>query len=248
MLRELNQFLKLIRLGFLRFRSKDDYRKMQSFIAQASIEELEKRGICLENKEIVEFGSGRGGYSEIFHQKSNKFLASDLIKDDIFTNNKIPFLEMSLANPLPIESNTYDFIYCSSVIEHLENPVLMLQEAFRILKNNGHMLLSFPPFYSLSLVGGHHFKPFHFLGEKCAVKLTNLILKEKFTNYATTYGSYGLHPLTMGQVKTMIINTGFEIKDIYTRNFPINTVFLPGFLKDLMTWHACYLIRKSLKN
>ena len=64
------------------------------------------------------------------------------------------------------------------------------------------------------------------------------------TNYATSFGSFGLYPLTMNQVKTMVSAAGFDIKDIYTRNFPINTAFLPGILKDLLTWHACYLIRK----
>ena len=161
MFKDFYQFLKLIQLGLLRFRSKDDYQKMQSFIAKASIEELERRGISLENKEILEFGAGRGGYSKILSQKSNKFLASDFEQDDFFSNSQIPFKKISLAETIPIKDSTYDFIYCSSVIEHLENPTLMLQESFRILKQNGYMLLSFPPFYSLSLVGGHQFKPFH---------------------------------------------------------------------------------------
>jgi len=120
----------------------------------------------------------------------------------------------------------------------------MLQECRRVLKLKGEMLVSFPPFYSLFLVGGHQFKPFHFLGEKLAVKLTNITKKTDFKNYTTFFGTFGLHPLKIDQVKEIILNVDFKILDIYTRMSKINTAHLPGFLKDLMTWHVCYLVMK----
>ena len=85
------------------------------------------------------------------------------------------------------------------------------------------MFLSFPPFYSLSMIGGHNFKPFHFLGERFAVFITNLYTGGNVRDYATCYGEFGLYPLTIGQVKELILTSEFILRDTYCRLSPINT-------------------------
>lgn len=236
--------LKVIKLGFCRFRSIEDYRKMQNYIAEATVTEIESRGIKLSELKVLELGCGCGGYSEVLHNKSNAFYASDLGKNEIFDQSKIPFIQIDVLKPFPVDANCFDFIYCSSLIEHLRNPDNLLSECWRILKPGGTLFLSFPPFYSLALIGGHQFKPFHFFGEKASVFLTKTIKRCHVKNYATAFGSFGLYPLKIDQVKTMLLKHRFNIKDIYNRMSPINTAHLPGILKDLTTWHVCYLAQK----
>ena len=77
-----------------------------------------------------------------------------------------------------------------------------------------------------------------------AVRLTNFIHRSNYQDYATSFGSFGLYPLTIKRVKHLILENQIQIIDIFTRMSPINTCQLPGFLKDLLTWHACYLCRK----
>lgn len=238
--------IKLIKLGLLRFRSEEDYRAMQSYIANATVADLEKRGCVFSESSVLELGAGRGGYSLIFHKNSRNFIASDLEENSIFEKFNIPFQKVNVLQSFPFESNSFDLIYCSSLIEHLADPSAMLRESRRVLKPRGVLFISFPPFYSLSMVGGHHFKPFHFLGERLAVRLTNFFRKSDIQDYATCYGGFGLHPLNIDDVKLLILNNGFEITDIYTRMSSINTARWPGILKDLATWHVCYLVRKPL--
>jgi len=48
--------------------------------------------------------------------------------------------------PYPIESDTYDYIYCNHVLEHLERPELVLKELHRITKNGGIIEINVPHF------------------------------------------------------------------------------------------------------
>ncbi len=242
--RKIFVIFKTIQLGLLRFSSNKDYLNLQKFIAEETLKEIALRGYSFSDLSILELGAGRGGYSKVFNQISKNFLATDFEMDDYFTKHKIPFQKLDVSKQFFFNKNTFDFIYCSSVIEHLENPSLLIKESLRILKPQGGMMLSFPPFYSLALMGGHMFKPFHFFGEKVAIKLTNIFKGKNCKGYATCFGSFGLYPLSINKVKKMILNTGFETVDIYTRMFPINTAKWPGFLKDLATWHVCFLVRK----
>ncbi len=57
---------------------------------------------------------------------------------------------------IPLEDETFDFILCSEVIEHLIDPYYALKELKRILKKNGKILIT-APFRSL-----YHQSPFFY--------------------------------------------------------------------------------------
>jgi 2-polyprenyl-3-methyl-5-hydroxy-6-metoxy-1,4-benzoquinol methylase len=46
--------------------------------------------------------------------------------------------------PLPIKDDTFDFAFCTEVIEHIANPLRMVAEVKRTLKHNGVFVLAFP--------------------------------------------------------------------------------------------------------
>lgn len=235
---------RLLKLALLRFRSPEAYRRMQIHIAEKSIAELKLKGIDFASAKVLELGAGGGGYSIVLNREARHFTASDLQKDTRMDKFGIPFKRVDVLEPFPFQNNVFDLIYCSSVIEHVANPNNLLKESWRVLKPGGVFFLSFPPFYSFALIGGHQFKPFHFLGEQLAVRLTNLIHRSNYQDYASSVGSLELYPLTIDKVKHLIIAHQFRILDMFTRMSPINTCRLPGFLKDLMTWHVCYLSQK----
>lgn len=236
--------LRLLRLARRRFRSDDDYRAMQAYLAEATVADIEARGVSFKTARVLELGAGRGGYSATLNQAAASFIASDFEKNEYFEKSDIPFEIVDVSEPFPFGSDTFDLIYCSSVIEHVADPSNMLSESFRVLRPGGVLYISFPPFYSLTMVGGHQFKPFHFLGAKLAVRLTNLVRKTDIADYGNAFGNFGLYPLTIGGVKKKLRSHGFEIENLYTRMSPVNTAQLPGIVADLLTWHVCYLARK----
>jgi SAM-dependent methyltransferase len=236
--------ITLLKLAWFRSRSPQDYQKMQCYIAEKSITELKKRGINFPSATVLELGAGGGGYSLILKRESRTFIASDLHLESWVKECKVPFVPVDVLKTFPFGNETFDLIYCSSVIEHIEDPNPLLQEAWRVLKPGGYLYLSFPPFFSLALIGGHQFKPFHFFGERLAVRFTNLVRRANYRNYANSFGTFGLYPLTIERVEKFIRAHHFQIQSRYTRMSPVNTAHFPGFLKDLLTWHACFLSQK----
>lgn len=50
----------------------------------------------------------------------------------------------SSAYKIPVEDNYFDSAICNAVLEHLEEPLLAIQECYRILKPGGYALYSVP--------------------------------------------------------------------------------------------------------
>jgi SAM-dependent methyltransferase len=57
---------------------------------------------------------------------------------------------------IPLESKSIDAILCSEVFEHLPNPVLAIQEFSRLIKKDGHLIIT-APFCSVT-----HFSPYFY--------------------------------------------------------------------------------------
>tara|TARA_Y100000310_G_C20703713_1_gene832541 strand:- start:12027 stop:12638 length:612 start_codon:yes stop_codon:yes gene_type:complete len=77
---------------------------------------------------------------------------------------------------LPFKTNSFDFVWCSEVIEHLDNPEASAKEMMRVLKPEGLLVLTTPNskcwvYRALSLIGLSPQKiqnpdHKHFFGEK----------------------------------------------------------------------------------
>ncbi len=234
---------EIIPLALNRKRSPEHYRAMQEYIARRTLEELAARGVDLSRCHVVELAAGAGGYSRTLRDSARSFLATDLHPNPYFEEQGIPFIAFDATREFPLDAGSVDFIYTSSLIEHLAEPENLLRECKRVLRRDGLLYLTFPPFYSLSLVGGHMFKPFHLFGERFALRAYNILHGTAIESYAAAWQGYGLEPLTISDVAGLIRAGGFEIVDVYTRMSPVNTAKLPWILKDLLTWHACFLAR-----
>ena len=170
-----------------------------------------------------------------------------VLSKNIHSEN-IKFIRLDGSN-LPIKKEIFDFIFCSSTIEHVPEPNKLLDECNRILKPTGTLYLTFPPFYSLP--GGHKFKPFHYLGEKIAVKMLNKFNKKevskvnrKITSYATAYDTHGLYVLKITDVKNLLSKSKFVIKTSWIRLSPINFSKIP-ILNEFLSWHINFIAKKN---
>lgn len=94
------------------------------------------RGIVLRHRnvfesEVYDLGCGEMPYRDIIEPLCEKYVGVDWSK----SQHKNRFqIEADLNRNLPIESHTADTVVSFQVMEHLCEPQLLLQEAFRILK------------------------------------------------------------------------------------------------------------------
>ena len=102
--------LRLLKLGLFRFRSQGNYQKMQTYIAENSINELKQKGIDFFSANVLELGAGGGGYSIILNQESATFIASDLQKDAWVDKLAIPFKSVDVLEPFPFKSDVFNLL------------------------------------------------------------------------------------------------------------------------------------------
>jgi ubiquinone/menaquinone biosynthesis C-methylase UbiE len=238
----------LIRSAVGRRDSADQYLEFQRIQGHLVLRYLRKHGAEVSGKRVVDVACGHGGYSLAFREAG----AAEVIALDRFperVHHKVHRHAKVIAGDalsLPFSDASQDFIFCASLIEHVEEPRRLLHELWRTLSPQGTCYLSFPPFYSP--VGGHQFKPFHLLGETVALRVHRLIHRRGPTNkvsFASAYGGWGLYPRTIRAVRLMITEAGFTIEDQSTRYLSVNFSRLP-LLGETLTWHVQFLLKRRL--
>src|SRR3989344_9347882 len=147
----IKEYIKFYKLVKTRSKSLKDYFNFEKFQADMVIKSLKRKNIRIKNMKTLDIGCGTGGYSYILDKSGADVISLDINPGRLFMDKKI-FINAD-ALKLPFKSNSFDLIFCSSIIEHLKKPKNMLLEIRRILKNSGLCYLSFPPFWSP--VGAH---------------------------------------------------------------------------------------------
>lgn len=95
-------------------------------------------------------------------------------------------------------------------------------------------------------MGGHSFKPYHLPGETAALWAYDRRRGTSLKSYPEVGNNLSLYPLTISEVTGLITRARPRISHRFTRMGPIDTARWPWFLKDLATWHVCYLARPEV--
>ena len=232
-------FTNFYRLAKGRGKSNSDYVKFENFQAHLVLRKLKSKGVTFYGKFVLDIGCGRGGYSLEFFKESADVTSLDITRENFQNIHGAKFV-MADASKLPFKSMSFDMVFCSSIIEHLKEPKKLLVEIKRVLKKDGICYLSFPPFWSP--VGAHQFKPFHYFGEKMAIRLARKFYKVKsYSSYNDEYGK--LYIMTISKARRLIRDSGLRIISISTRHFPVNFAKVP-LLNEFLTWHVEFLLQR----
>jgi len=107
---------------------------------------LSKYLIFEENDRALIAGCGKGDEAFILHETlSIPIVGIDisLPKENKIKTNNIELLKSDL-NAIPFPDNSFSFIYCYHVLEHVETPSNVLKELHRILQKNKIIFIGFP--------------------------------------------------------------------------------------------------------
>jgi ubiquinone/menaquinone biosynthesis C-methylase UbiE len=98
--------------------------------------------------EVLELGCGTGYFTEVIAQNADHVFATDL-SDELLENakkrlNKIDNITIQKENctSTSFTSNKFDTVFMANVIHVIENPSLVLQECYRILKDDGLLIIT----------------------------------------------------------------------------------------------------------
>jgi len=113
---------------------------------------LERQGVGIDGKSVFEIGCGSGGVIEAFAERCTKAVGVDITPFD-YTKLNTPKVKYITADIYDKKSATkyadqYDLIVFRDVIEHLPKKKEAFEICDRLLKQDGRIYITFPPFYS----------------------------------------------------------------------------------------------------
>jgi 2-polyprenyl-3-methyl-5-hydroxy-6-metoxy-1,4-benzoquinol methylase len=112
-----------------------------------SARQIRRYAGSLTGKRIGDFGCGyRATFARSIIDDLESVTLVDLaLSEDLKSHPKATAIEGSLPEALTgIPSNSLDLVLCMSVLEHLWEPLAVLQECFRIARNTGICLFNVP--------------------------------------------------------------------------------------------------------
>jgi SAM-dependent methyltransferase len=91
--------------------------------------------------DLYDLGCGDGAYKEYFLQFVDNYIGVDWSNTQ---HNSAADIVSNLNEKIDVADNSADSIISMSVMEHLCEPQIFLNEAFRILKSDSHIVLQVP--------------------------------------------------------------------------------------------------------
>jgi SAM-dependent methyltransferase len=100
---------------------------------------------------LLDIGCGNKPYEKMFEGKISEHVGCDIVQS---SEQRADVL--CPATQIPLDDASFDTILCTQVIEHVADHRALLQEAHRLLRNGGVLILSGPMYWPL------HEEPYDF--------------------------------------------------------------------------------------
>jgi SAM-dependent methyltransferase len=122
----------------------------------------------------LDIGCGNKPYEEIFGGIATEYIGCDVVQSD---QNKVDVICLATEIPLPDES--FDTVFSTQVIEHVEDHQALVKEAYRLLKPGGHFIVSGPMYWHLHEEPYDYFRftkhGFRYILEKNGFSVTEIL-------------------------------------------------------------------------
>jgi ubiquinone/menaquinone biosynthesis C-methylase UbiE len=102
---------------------------------------LEKINSIKHPKNVLDVGCGTRPYESIFHD--SKYIGLDVYQSGRKLEHKIADIYFDGIN-IPVDSNSFDMILCTQVLEHCIDPDKLMREMHRVLTPGGCLVLTLP--------------------------------------------------------------------------------------------------------
>jgi 2-polyprenyl-3-methyl-5-hydroxy-6-metoxy-1,4-benzoquinol methylase len=102
------------------------------------------------NETIVDIGCGHGGVSHSLIKTGHKVTGIEINKDAIksLKDKDFQVIQADISKPLEIDDK-FDIVMILDVLEHLFDPLLLLNEAKKITKEKGYIIVTVPLYFDI---------------------------------------------------------------------------------------------------
>lgn len=194
--------------------------------------------------DVLDIGCGKKPYKEYFLGNTSKYIGLEYAKT-LHGFDEVDVVGNSLT--LPFKDNSFDNAVSFQVLEHVPEPKIFLDEAYRIVKPSGYLLLATP------FMWGEHEVPYDYyrftryglcyLAEKTGFEVISIEPDTKFWSMAVLRFNYYLMRFARGHLKNivkiifypifMIDQTFAYFMDQLPHNYTIDTIGFTTLLKKV---------------
>jgi len=162
----------------------------------------------LADKMILDVGCGLGTYVERLRRFSNRVYGVDLeVARVIEAARRLPNLSAARAEELPFPQERFDVVLLHEVIEHVEDDRGVVQEAYRVTKPQGRMVIFAPnrlyPFETHGIFWRGRYR----FGNFPLVNYLPHSLRQRLVPHVWAYTTRGLLRLLEGLPHEIIVHT-----------------------------------------
>jgi 2-polyprenyl-3-methyl-5-hydroxy-6-metoxy-1,4-benzoquinol methylase len=166
-------------------------------------------------QQILDVGCGNGLFGHYFKTKNNTITGVDASEYALNSAENRGYNEIHLVSDfcseqLPFKDDSYDFVICKDVMEHLLDPVFLLKEIKRVVKKDGLVFINVP----------NHFSFFY----RIKFLFTNNIDTQNFFPSSHEWDYPHIRFFTFEGIKELCLSQGFEYITHYSNHF---TSYIP---------------------
>src|ERR1700678_496391 len=196
----------------------------------------------LTGRTVVDIGGGNGWFSSAFRARgSNSYLFEPDLTELRGRGRPLAAAVVADGYWLPVRDAAADVVFSSNVLEHVSDPMGLIEEMVRVARVGGLVYLSFTNWYSPW--GGHEMSPWHYLGPRFAER-RYVRRNQKLPKNRPGVTLFTLHigPL----LRQLRARPDLEIVAARPRYYPNWCRFLLRLplLREFFTWNLMVIVRR----
>ena len=247
--------LRSVRLFRLFLAEQSDPEKFYTGLAEDAVQQVAEHG-GLGGRTVVDVGGGGGWFTAAFRARgahcylfepdpaelSRRTAAPDTPPGAVIAPTAPAGAVIADGYWLPVRDGCADVTFSSNVLEHVPDPMGLVEEMIRVTRPGGLVYLSFTNWYSPW--GGHEMSPWHYLGAGYAKR--RYVRRHRHEPKHTC--GVNLFPMHVGPVlRALRARPDVTIVDARPRYYPRwcrLLVRLPG-LREVATWNLMLIMRRT---
>jgi SAM-dependent methyltransferase len=233
-----------VRLFRLFLAEQSDPEAFYASLASDAVDQMAPH-IDLAGRTVVDVGGGGGWFTAAFRARGAHCYLFEPDRAELGLRAEVgPPAGAVLADGywLPVRDGGADVVFSSNVLEHVRDPMGLIEEMIRVTRPGGLVYLSYCNWYSPW--GGHEMSPWHYLGAGYARR-----------RYIRRWGrppkhecGVNLFPVHIGPVlRALRARPDVSIVEARPRYYPRwcrLLVRLPG-LREVATWNLMLIMRRA---
>lgn len=197
----------------------------------------------LDGAIVADVGGGAGLFTAEFRARGAECYLFEVDRAEMLSQGQpVPGAVLADGYWLPLADGSADICFSSNVLEHVADPMGLIDEMIRVARPGGLIYASFTNWYSPW--GGHEMSPWHLFGANFAAR-SYLRRHASQPKHRVGVNLFRLHiGPTLRQVRA---RDDVEVLDALPRYYPrwCKGVLRLPVLRELLTWNLLIVLRRK---